>query len=140
MTDGFYLASSGSRLLNNHIEAFKNGPGVRVICKQFSDYKDCYIDGLATYYDYDRMADVFADPGDIGEQYREFLASVISRWVSESVNSLRAVCCEEGSPWWITYHRLRFDAPIVNRRIPAGIMSDYFTDRYLEPAKRGGVH
>jgi uncharacterized phage-associated protein len=140
LADGFFLASSGDKLIRNHIEAYRNGPGIKIICRIFSDFRHRNIDSLATYYNFDMMADVFADPEDMAEEHRCFVSDIVYSWVRETEVDLKSICCEEGAPWWQTYYRLRFDAPILTRRIPHELMADYFTHRYLAPVNRSRVH
>lgn len=139
IVEGFHSAAFGSGIIKNNIEAFSAGPGIRVICDQFISYVDVPIEGLATYFDFELMANKIADPVCINKESRDFVSEVVSTWVDRDCNDIRSVVCAEGGPWWVTFNRLN-RSPLLPRRIPSMTIRDFFVHKFIEPVRHYHVH
>lgn len=139
LIDGFHIASHGKRILNNHIEAFPNGPGIRVICEEFRRFREKPIKALATYYDYESMGRVIADPDKMCEESRKFVFDVASSWVRLDILEVEQIVCMRGGPWWRTYYH-GYNNPLLTLRIPEREIEEYFTTNFIEPVPQRHVH
>jgi uncharacterized phage-associated protein len=93
-----HLVERGAPLVRAKIEAWKHGPVFREIYHEFKRWDDSPIKGRATRVDPESGEVVLADEN-FSDAEKEYLTSLIERYIRFTAAQLRAISHATGGPW-----------------------------------------
>lgn len=131
---GWYLALTGTRLFEEHIEAWQHGPVIPSLYHEFKRFRGSPIDGRATIYDFDSndLNIPGVDQGD--EDTLSILGRVWDIYHPFGGWALREKTHQAGTPWSCVY-----DPDEKGKVIPDPQISEHFREKissYLDAASR----
>lgn len=126
---GFYLARFGSKLIRNHIEAWENGPVVRVVFDAFKQNGRHPIANRALIYDYILDRDDVAQALERPAEERDYLLRIAQYYVKFTAGQLVELTHQPGTPWFRARQPDDEDARFRNR-IPDEWISNFFVENF----------
>ena len=124
---GWHLGLRGKPLLNETLEAWRYGPVVPTIYREFRDFGADPIKRLATEFD-PHAPDFYSAPEvDSSDSFvRSLLARVWKVYGRRSAAVLSGLTHQEGSPWTLTRKR---NPGLLYAGIPNDLMRRHFEER-----------
>lgn len=126
---GFYHARFGKKLIRNHIEAWDNGPVVRVVFDAFKQNGRRPISNRAIVYDYVLDRENVARALERPPEERDYLLKIAQYYVKFTAGQLVELTHQPGTPWFRA-RQLNDDQARFRNRIPDDWISNFFVENF----------
>ena len=127
---GWSLIRLDYPIIANRIEAWDNGPVIRVVYDSFKCFGAHRITSKATYFDHRTQTEIEAPVKIISPKDREFISRIVSSYIDFTASELKELTHRPGTPW--TQVR---SSPVrgIRNRISDELIVNYFASEFGGP-------
>ncbi len=127
---GLHSVRFTTKLIRNHIEAWDNGPVVKVVYDAFKSNGRDWIRDRATTFDYHQNAPTKVSYEALSDEQMRFVIRVTDHYVRLSSSELVAMTHEPGTPWHLAFHEKKGADDRLRNRIPEEWIQHFFVDNF----------